>query len=85
MTKVMISTTVEKEIYERIKANKWRVNELIESAIHYKDLDVKDALEMKERLEKMANQLDKTNKRLWELEGRFIEEVKKGDKNVLGK
>jgi len=77
MGKIVISTTLEAQLYERIKANKWRINELIESAVHYKDMDVRDATELKERLEKMATLLDRTNKRLWELEGRFIEEIKK--------
>ena len=77
MGKIVISTTLEAQLYERIKANKWRINELIESAVHYKDMDARDATELKERLEKMATLLDRTNKRLWELEGRFIEEIKK--------
>ena len=77
MTKIMVSTTIPAEIYERIKRNKWRINELIESAIHYKDMDVRDATEMKERLERLTALLDKTTKRVWELEGRFIEEIKR--------
>lgn len=77
MGKIVISTTIEAPLYERIKANKWRINELIESAIHYKDMDVRDATEMKERLERLTSLLDKTTKRVWELEGRFIEEIKR--------
>jgi len=77
MSKIVVSTTIEAGMYERIKANKWRLNDLIESAIHYKDMDIRDATEIKERLEKLTSLLDKTTKRVWELEGRFIEEIKK--------
>jgi len=80
MTKVMISTTIEESTYARIKKERLRINELIESAIHYKDMDVRQVSELLGRIEKMSQLLEKTNKRVWELEGRFIEEIKgKGD------
>lgn len=73
MTKIVVSTTIESAMYERIKREKLRINELIESAMHYKDMDIRDAVEVKQRLERMSQLLDKTNKRVWELEGKLLE------------
>ena len=79
----MISTTIGAELYARIKKEKLRINELIESAIHYKDMDIRDAKELKERLERMSILVDKLSKRVWELEGKMLDI--KGDKNgILG-
>ncbi len=72
MGKILISTTIEESLYALCKKNKWRINELIESGIHYREMDIRDAKEVKDRLERMALLLDKTNKRLWELEGRML-------------
>jgi len=40
MGKIVVSTTIEAGMYERIKANKGRLNDLIESAIHDKDMEI---------------------------------------------
>ena len=80
MGKIVISTTIEAGMYERIKKEKWRINELIEFAVACKDMDIRNASEVRERIEKISQLLDRTNKRLWELEGRFIDEIKKDNK-----
>ncbi len=78
---VLVSMNIPKNLYERIKREKLRYRDLIESAIHYKDMDVRQVKELLERIEKMSRIIENTNKRVWELEGKFIDEIKKNGGN----
>ena len=70
---VMISCNIPRQAYDRIKHEKLRYNDLIMSALHYKDMDIRENSVLKERIEKMAVLLDRTNHKVWEMEGKILE------------
>ncbi len=75
---VLISCNIRREIYDRIKHEKLKYADLIESALHYKDMDVRQVKELLNRIEKMSDLLERTNRRVWELEGKLIDKKVEG-------
>jgi hypothetical protein len=80
MGKICVSTTIDAGLYERIHKERWKLNDLIESAVHYKDMDIRDAKELKDRLERLTNLVDRLQRKIWDIEGKMLS----GGENVLG-